>query len=468
MSTEERPKFLLLTSSLLVDRIFLYTNLIESLSESGDVTIWAGSVGDRKDNSVWKGIDASVEALPKVLPFREFPYNFARRLNEFVWDYRLPITSRDSIRRHVRGKQEALVLKALKLPARVLAAARAEHLLENNVEKLLLSYPRSDEAEKRLRKLRPSVIVTTGPFQFEQPAISAAAKLLGIPTIAYIPSWDNLTTKNRMLFKYDGYIAWSGQIKRELNDVYPYSRTRPTYIVGAAQYDIFKQQRFYRPREEFCQEQNLNPEIPIIVYCIGSPNFLQERHGAIDLAAKLAAGVLGDVQMLVRPHPIHDNAEMKQTFEKFGPRVRLQQSPNAGRTLIERSQDEIQIAEWVNTFRHAAVVVNLSSTVTVDAAIFDRPVVNLDYDPQPGQHDQGLIKDINHRWNHFKPVAESGGVWLTNDFDETVHAIKTYLECPSLHRAKRRELAEYVCGFLDGKCAERMAASIAGFAALRN
>lgn len=460
----ERPRILLLTSSLLVDRVFLYTGLIGSLNKTCNVTIWASSAGDDQNASIWSKTDALVERFPKVTPFREFPYNFLRRLNEFVWDYRFPLSSRISMRKHVRDKQLQISIRSLKIPAFILAKLRAEEFFENNLEKCLLNYPRSEEAERRLLKLLPSAIVTTGPFQFEQPAIFAAAKKLGIPTIAYIPSWDNVTTKNRMLFKYDGYVVWSDQIKKELHEVYPYTKNKPTYIVGAPQYDIFKQEKFYQSREEFCQEQKLRADLPIIVYAVGSPNFLQEHHGAIDFAKRVAAGELGNVQVLVRPHPIHDNAELKEVFEKFGPSVRLQHTPNAGKKVFERSQDENQITEWVNTFKHADVVVNLSSTVTIDAALFDRPVVNLDFDPQPGQPDQELINDINHKWNHFTPVAKSGGVWLVKSFDETADAVRTYLKNPALHRAGRRKISEYVCGYLDGKCGERMGDAIHEFA----
>ncbi len=88
----------------------------------------------------------------------------------------------------------------------------------------------------------------------------------------------------------------------------------------------------------------------------------------------------------------------------------------------------------MNTFRHADVLVNLSSTVVIDAAIFDRPVVNLNYDPEPGRPNQALVKDANHCWTHFKPIAESGGVWLVNEPDEMVEAVKGYLQHPELHR----------------------------------
>lgn len=465
--TEMRhSNFLLLSSSLLVDRVFLYTNLVESLKQFGDVTIWAASAVNDQNLSIWNKTNVRVEKLPKILPFPELPHNFLRRLNEFVWDYRSPLASRVSMARHVRVKNQSFPVRALKIPARLIAALSAEHLLEDYLEKLMLSYKRSDEAETRLRQLKPSVILTTGPFQFEQPAIFAAAKKLGIPTLAYIPSWDNVTTKNRMVYKYDGYLVWSEQIKKEMQEVYPDSRKRPIYVVGAPQYDIFQQSKFYQTREEFCRQQKLNPKLPVIVYAIGSPNFLKEHHGAIDLAERIARGELGSVQMLVRPHPIHDNAELRDVFDKFAPHIQLQKTPNAGRTLTERSQDEAQIIEWVNTFRHADVVVNLSSTVTIDAAIFNRPVVNLDFDPQPKPTDQELIKDINHKWNHFKPVAESGGVWLVNNFDETANAVKNYLKNPDLHRLKRRWITQYVCGNSSGKAGEQMALAIEQFAKL--
>ncbi len=455
---------LLLSSSLLVDRVLLHTSLVSSLSEAGEVSIWATSAGDEQYAHLWSQLNAKVEHFPDVEPFREFPYNYLRRLNEYAWDYRLQTPSRLSMSRHVREKAQKRSIRALKFPGRLLSALGAERRLEDQLERLMLNYPRSREAEERLTKLRPSVVVTTGPFQYEQPAVYAAAKNLKIPTLAYIPSWDNLSTKNRMVYKYDGYIVWSEQTKSELHEFYPDTKDRPVYVIGAPQFDIFFQEEFHMSREAFCRTQDLDPELPTIVYAVGSPNFLQEHHGAIELAKRIVRGDLGRVQMLVRPHPIHDNAELAETFKEFEPHVRLQHTANVGKSLNKRSQDEEQILEWINTFRHADVVVNLSSTVTVDAAIFDRPIVNLDFDPQPGKAQQELIKDVNHLWSHFKPIAESGGVSLVNDFEEMTTAIKVYLQSPQKDAERRKWIAEYVCGFLDGKCSDRMANAIQDFA----
>jgi CDP-glycerol glycerophosphotransferase (TagB/SpsB family) len=143
--------------------------------------------------------------------------------------------------------------------------------------------------------------------------------------------------------------------------------------------------------------------------------------------------------------------------------VALQRTGLAGAHVTARFQDERQITDWVNTFRHADVVINLSSTVTIDAALLDRPVINLDYDPEPGQPQQELIREINHLWTHFKPVAESGGVWLVDNDEELITAVRTYLRHPELHREKRRWIAEYVCGYTDGRSGERVANAIIDF-----
>jgi hypothetical protein len=460
----EKPSVVVLSSSLLVDRMLIYSDFLEALQESAETRVWATSAHNPTYEKLWRSTAATIEDFPQVEGFREFPHNYLRRLNEYVWDFRKRPPSRLSMMRHVRDSQQSFRIRALKFPARILASMRAEEKLENRLEQMLAEYQRSTESLRALRVSRPDVLLTTGPFQFEQPAIVANARRLGIRTLGLIPSWDNISTKGRMAVRCDGYITWSNQTRAELHDYYPFTRKLPVYVVGAPQFDVFFRNRFYQTREAFCGGQGLRPDLPVIVYAVGSPNFLRgEKYGALRLAELIRRGELGNVQMIVRPHPIHDNEEMVDLFRPFAPRVVVQRTAKAGTALTARSQDEGQVTEWVNTFRHADVVINLSSTVTIDAAIFDRPVVNLDYDPAPGSPDQNLIKDINHRWTHFQPIAESGGLWLVKDQAELINAVRTYLREPDRDRAVRRWMVDYVCGYADGQCGRRMAEAVIDF-----
>lgn len=452
---------MVLTSSLLTDRMLLYSGFLSELSRSCDVAVWATSAGNLELADTWSRSPVGVHAFPAVHEYREFPYNVARRLNEFTWDRRLMPPSRLSMDRHVRAPNQRSRVRILVFPSRLLAAAGLHEWFEDRLEILLLGCCRSPETRQRLRAERPDCVVTTNPFWFDEPGVVAEAKRLGIPVLAVIPSWDNITTKTRMVFKYDGYLVWSEQTRRELRHYYPDSRHRPIKITGAPQFDVFRQAEFEESREAFCARSGLRSDRPIIVYAIGSPNFIHgEHHGALFLAERVCAGDLGDVQMLVRPHPAKDNDELVRQFDRFRSRVVVQSVAQVGTPVTARSQTNLQILDWVSTFRHCGVVVNLSSTVTIDAALFDKPVVNVNFDPSPSKDQESLIKDVNGLWTHFRPIAESGGVALVNDRNQLLHAVRTYLSHPELHREKRLWIAEYVCGYIDGRCGHRMARAI--------
>lgn len=457
-----REKVLILTSSLLTDRMLVFTDFFDVLRSDIEIEVWSQSYNNPRHKEIWNSQQVRLMPFPEINPLPEFPHNYARRLNEFVWDHTLQPPSRVSLMQH-RRQHMGLDLKLLKLISRGFAGLRLERSLEKVVEKLMLSYDRCPDAKEQLTRSRPSAVVVTGPFQFKQPAIAAVAKNLGIPVLALIPSWDNVSTKNRFVFNYDGYIVWNARLRDELHHFYPETRDKPIYVVGAPQFDVFYNQDFHQTREVFCSTIGIDPKLPIVLYALGSPNFLVEHHGALNLAKQISRGELGDIQMVVRPHPLHNEGEMERLFDGFGPRVVVQRTAEPGDRALGRTQDGDQIVDWVNTFRHADIVINLCSTVSIDAALFDRPIINLDFDPQPGQPDQRLIHDINHNWTHFSPVAESGGVLLVRDYDAMVAAIETYLRQPELHREQRRFIAQLVCEHLDGKCGERMAEAIIDF-----
>jgi hypothetical protein len=447
--------------------MLLYSSFLPALESRINTELWTTSKRNLDFKETDGGSQTTVRSFPAIKPFKEFPYNHLRRLNEFVWDYRLRPPSRTGEMKLIRERDARFYIRALQLPARVLAMLKMETKLEDWLEGVLLSYSRSPEGVERLGASTPDVLVATGTFRFEEPAVIAAAINLGIPTLSFITSWDNPSTKNRMVFKYDGYLVWSRQMKEDLYQFFPYTRRVPVYVVGAPQFDVFFQPRFHETRKAFCARYGLNPDLPVVLYALGSPNLFHENASVVYLAERIARGELGNVQLLIRPHPLHDRGLDLAMLRQLGPQIAVQDTGQTGLSVPSRAQNEEQIRDWVNTFRHAALVVNLSSTAAIDGAIFDKPVVNLDYDPEPGQSRQALVKEINHSWTHFKPIAESGGMWLVNHPGEMVEAVRAYLSQPALHREKRRAMAEHVCGFLDGRCGERMAEALLDFVSAR-
>jgi hypothetical protein len=452
---------LLLSSTLLTDRMLRYTDAIGSISREMKTCVWSNPLHALHPASN-ETTQSRIEPFPTVIPGK-FRNQLLRRVADYAWDSKQLSASRNSFWENRRRALAPAYLRLLHSVGGRLAQLGMQSAADSLVETVLLGERRSLESERRLRTLRPAVVVTTSPFRTNEPGIVASARRLRIPVLAFITSWDNLSTKGRLGLKYDGYLVWSEQMKKELYKFYPQATKVPVITVGAPQFDVFFQDRFNQSRADFCGENNLKPTRPIIVYGLGSPNLLREHFGAVQFAKRVVAGELGDVQLLVRPHPLFHAAPELNELATLGTQVVVQACDRTVQNSVGGMQDEYQIRQWVNTFRHANVVINLSSTITIDAALCDTPVVNLDYDPEPGQPNRQLVHDINHVWDHFRPIAESSGVCLARNPDEVIAATREYLARPALHREGRRAIAAYVCGFLDGQCGARFGNAILSF-----
>src|SRR5215813_2043884 len=322
--TDRPPKVLFLSSSLLTERMILYSSFLDALRQKAELRYWTTSDRNLNYGAGAEGRDLLIEKFPEIRPFKEVPYNYLRRLNEYVWDYKLRPPGRLSMDRLIKKDSVRARVRSLKFPARIISLLDQHQRLEDWLEGVLLGYQRSSEASRRFTEDRPDAILTTGTFRYEEPAIAAAAKNAGIPILAFITSWDNITTKNRMVFKYDGYIVWSEGMKKELHEYYPHTRLSPCYLTGAPQFDVFFQARFRQSRAEFCARYGLDEKRPIVLYAPGTPNMFTEDRAILHLAEQVASGALGDAQMLVRPHPLHDYDRLEEWLRGFRPRVATQ------------------------------------------------------------------------------------------------------------------------------------------------
>jgi CDP-glycerol glycerophosphotransferase (TagB/SpsB family) len=455
----EQP-VVVLSSSLLTDRMLAHSGFLDELGKGRPVVVWPRSFDTERGQRVWRDVASRAEPFPTAEPFRQ-RVNYLRYINDGAWDARLRSPSRASMETHVRAQSDPPHIKRIRRVGGWLGRHGASEHVEALVAATLRRTARSGDAHDRLERLAPALLVVMNPFWFShEPPVAATAMAMGIKTVAFVPSWDNVSTKTRMTLPYDAYLVWSDVIRDELMAAYPRAKHRPVHVVGAPQFDVFFDPRFDEPRASFCARHELDPSRPIVLYAIGSPNFLKEHHGALAFAQRVKQGDLGDVQLLIRPHPIHDSNQLDAVVGDLGPNVRLQRVPDPARPVADRSQTTDDIIDWVSTFRHSDVVINLASTVTVDAALFDHPVVNLEFDPEPGAPNARLVHDVNHVWTHFKPIAESGGVWPARDMAEVVAATRAYLNDPSLHRAARAALVTRVIGDADGRSGVRLARAV--------
>jgi hypothetical protein len=307
-----------------------------------------------------------------------------------------------------------------------------------------------------LRAVNPTLVFNASHVHSEI-AVQAvqAARWLGIPTATFIFSWDNLTSQGRIITPYDHYIVWNESLRDQLLDIYDVIRPEQVVVTGTPQFDYHFRPEFFWSREEFCRRVGADPARPLVVYTTGmaNPMFGEPRivEGVADAVARAAD--LGRPQLLVRVYP-KDRTGRFEDLKQRRRDILFPEVPWEPHWLTPKYDDLFLLT---NTLRHADVGINAASTISLELCMLDRPVINIGYNP-PGidiwPWDYGRF----YRFEHYRPVTESGAVAIAWSEDEIDGLLREALQHPERRRRERRALVERMFGnTLDGRAAARVA-----------
>jgi hypothetical protein len=355
---------------------------------------------------------------------------------------------------------KALAFDLLELEARLFARRDSLPRMERRERRLLLrDYRHAAEYERRLRGA--SLVVSTLPHSHDEAPPVVVARHLGIPAAAWINSWDNLTSKPAYFTGYDHYFVWSDRMRSELLRYYPEAGGRTVDVTGVPHFDWYRCGSMGMSREELCALHGFDPRRPIVLYGTATPHLAPSEHLVVQRLARDLAGTdaLGSPQLLVRLHPGEAGGRFRDW--QSGPGVAFQRPGERGRgSLAGYCPTREENRELVGTIRNADVIVNLASTLTLDAALCDRPAVNVAFDLSPESSFQTAILRYYTDYDHYRTVVESGAVRLAHSPEELLAHVTAYLRDPGLERQGRKRLVDLWCGPFDGGSGHRLAAAL--------
>jgi CDP-glycerol glycerophosphotransferase (TagB/SpsB family) len=246
-------------------------------------------------------------------------------------------------------------------------------------------------------------------------------------------------------------------MRGELAAYYPESSGATTSVVGVPHFDWYRDPSMTETREAFCTRHGFDPRRPLVTYAGATPHLAPCEHllvARLDSALS-SQEVPGKPQLLVRLHPgdagrRYHALEMSHDVRLVTPGRRGDGSLQAFCPTLEENRD------LVGSIVHADVVINLASTITLEAALCDRPVINVAFDPDPRQTFRTKIERYYRDYDHYRSVLACGAVRLAASFDELLHHLRTYLTDPALEADGRRRLSALWCGPADGRASQRM------------
>jgi len=304
-----------------------------------------------------------------------------------------------------------------------------------------------------IEQYKPSLVFGTNVFYMADAQFMRLAHERGIRTLGMVRSWDNCYSKGVLRFIPDTLLVNTHLIKEEcvaLHDV-PAERIE---VIGLPQFDdSFTGVR--TSREQFMHSLGVNPAKKLIVFAPGGAaltdidwQFCDILKGAMDTGA-----IKERVHILVRNHPIH-SADLSR-FE--GDERFTIEYPGKGfrnnRKETELVPDEAK--HLADTLASADVVLWVATTLGIDAAVFDKPeiVLNFDgYETRPYYHSVRRYHDEDH----MKKMLATGGMHVASTKEELIEWINRYLDDPTLDAAGRKKVVETQIVYTDGKAGERL------------
>mgnify|MGYP000583786141 FL=1 len=410
-------------------RNFAFTDFKSIGEEMGfDITYWNNTIFSLKDNLGFNEVKIEDHTTHPLLPI----YSRARKRAELN-------VSKDKFKDSVyptykfpfnytglKNTFKSLFVKGL---VGLYSSEKGVVKLRQKINKLERSTSKYKYCKAQLEAHKPDLVFCTTQRATQSISALLAAQDLGIPTVAFVYSWDNVP-KAMQVVETDYYFVWSDLMKQEVLKYYPFVKKDQVFVTGTPQFEPHYDTSLKQSREEFFEEYNLDITKKYICYS-----------GDDETTSPLDQYYLEDLVKAVRN--LNENGENLGIIYRKCP-VDFTPRYNA---VIESNKDIIEVldplwkqvgSQWnqvlptpedfkmlYNVCEHSEFVTNVCSSTVFDFVAHNKPCIYYNYE-QP-QLKKG-IRDIgqNYKYVHFRSMpSDKAAVFCTdkNDLEGLVKQI---------------------------------------------
>ena len=303
------------------------------------------------------------------------------------------------------------------------------------------------------------VIASTAGWRLDRYLLREAA-LHNVPTMAAIVGWDNPSSYAIRGAPVDYVTCWSELQKEELVDGSDWDPERVN-IGGIPSYDGYFRKTWQVSKADYFKLHNLDPQRKLISYACSFVHFAPNFPNVEALAKLVSSDSLAEPsQLLVRLHPSHfqdkprifaEERERIRGLEKKYPHVHVVLPVALGGSLGYYSGEDMD--EKSSMMSHSQVLVTVYSTMVVETAVHDTPIVAAVIDTPGGWNKKGKfslsLKQIGN-WPTHKRFREARAGRVAQNGSELRNILNAYLNNSSLDSAERRKFVEEEITITDG------------------
>lgn len=372
---------------------------------------------------------AKLNFLQKIKNRAEIFFNSKTFKNEDYKFYLIGISKNTSL----RGRLKNFLITTI---ATLFSTEKGIAYLDKPFYKITRKTSYYKACKEQLLQHKPTIVFCTHQRASSGVAPMLAARDLGIKTVCFIHSWDNIP-KGALLIKADEYFVWSAFMKDEMQAHYPFIKASEIKITGTPQFMPYFNKEYRLERAEFFAQFHLDPSKKYILYSgndkTTSPNDPAYLSDVCEAVLKLNAKGKEVYSVLFRPNPIDRNDGFDTVLEKYATIVKeLQPNWFGAETFLwnQGGPSKKDIVLLINTILHADLVVNMGSTMALDAALLHKATCYINYDIAESSYNWSVKK--TYRFIHFKIIKDLDAVFWIKDRNNVLKVIEEAFKNPDI------------------------------------
>ena len=311
----------------------------------------------------------------------------------------------------------------------------------------------------------PNLVISSTPGWRLDRFLLREAKKHGVSNAAVIVGWDNPSSYRLSGAKMDYINCWSQIQVEELVSGADWSPQQVS-IGGIPSYDGYFRKTWLMPRDEYYALHGLDPERKLLSYACSFVTFSPNYRNVETLARLVSTedALSRPSQLLIRLHPNHfmkgslyeKEANQIRALVARTPHMHLVEPVPLGGEMGYYSGEDMP--EKASMMAYSDVFLTVYSTMVVETAIHDRPIVATCIDEPGGWNTPGKfslsLREIGE-WPTHQRFRRAGAGRVAFDEAQLRSAINLYLRDPALDRDERRKFIQDECTFTDGSAGRR-------------
>lgn len=318
-------------------------------------------------------------------------------------------------------------------------------------------------------RYQPDLVMASTPGWRLDRYLMREAAARGVPTMGMIVGWDNPSSYAIPGAPVNWVNCWSEQQKQELmtGSDWPESAI---HVGGIPSYDGYFMKTWQMDRASYFKLHQLDPERKLLSFACSfitfSPNYQD-----IEAIAELVAQDELDhpSQLIIRLHPNHfmdeplfaGEREQIRALARRLPHVHVIEPVALGGDLGYYSGEDMP--EKSSMMAHSDVFMTVYSTMVVEEAIHDRPILSVCIDSPGGWNQPGrfslALSEIGE-WPTHQRFIMSGAGKVATDKASLKRLLNENLNHPAADQAARKAFIEQECTFTDGSAGQRTASFV--------